>query len=327
MQHLDNKASEAFLNAIEECGMTYQLITPHVHRANIAEKAIQTFKYHFTAILSIVDDSFPVHLWDRLLSQAETTLNMLRAANAAPNVSVSAYMYTHGNHDFNAHPFAPLGCAVQLFETPEVRKSWDSHSVNDWYLGTSMEHYRNHKIYCKKTGAERILDTVWFKPAADHIVNAAASLTDALKGNLPAQVENSTSESLKKLADIFTKAAVKYSNKEAGLNARLPGVGSRTPGVQRTENTANREAQSPGVETASPGVPVSEGTRNRATRRGEVRTLVNEAILSAIEFSSVPVAARKLASRKFPLAMLCEIAGAVLDPKTGELMEYRHLMK
>jgi hypothetical protein len=40
MQHLDNQASEAYKAAIEECGMTYQLITPHVHRANIAEKAI-----------------------------------------------------------------------------------------------------------------------------------------------------------------------------------------------------------------------------------------------------------------------------------------------
>jgi hypothetical protein len=158
MQHLDNEASDAYKAAIEDCGMTYQLITPHVHRANIAEKAIQTFKYHFTAILSGVDDSFPVHLWDQLLPQAEATLNMLRAANAAPNVS--AYMYTHGNHDFNAHPFAPLGCAVQLFETPEVQKSWDPHSVNGWYIGTSMEHYRNHKVYCKKTSAERISDTV-----------------------------------------------------------------------------------------------------------------------------------------------------------------------
>eukprot|EP00956_Cyclotella_meneghiniana_P043249 scaffold260206_cov139-Cyclotella_meneghiniana.AAC.1 len=30
---------------------------------------------------------------------------------------------------------------------------------------------------------------------------------------------------------------------------------------------------------------------------------------------------------KFPMQMLCEIAGAVLDAKTGELMEYRHLLK
>ncbi|KAL7513842.1 hypothetical protein ACHAXN_012471 [Cyclotella atomus] len=36
MQHLDNKASQAYKEAIESCGMTYQLVTPHVHQANIA---------------------------------------------------------------------------------------------------------------------------------------------------------------------------------------------------------------------------------------------------------------------------------------------------
>ncbi|KAL7513843.1 hypothetical protein ACHAXN_012472 [Cyclotella atomus] len=52
-------------------------------------------------------------------------------------------MHAHGNHDFNAHPLAPMGCSLQLFKTPEVRKSWDAHSVNGWYLGTLFEHYRN----------------------------------------------------------------------------------------------------------------------------------------------------------------------------------------
>ena len=41
----------------------------------------------------------------------------------------------------------------------------------------------------------------------------------------------------------------------------------------------------------------------------------------------MPLVARRLASRRFPLQVLCEIAGAVLDSKTGELMEYRHLLK
>jgi hypothetical protein len=119
-----------------------------------------------------------MHLWDRLFPQAEQmTLNMLKPANATP--TVSAYMYAYGNHDFNVHPLAPLGCSVQLFETPEVRKLWGAHSVTGWYLGTAFEHYPNLKVYCKKTGAERIWDTVWFKhkyltnpslTAADHVV-------------------------------------------------------------------------------------------------------------------------------------------------------------
>ena len=35
----------------------------------------------------------------------------------------------------------------------------------------------------------------------------------------------------------------------------------------------------------------------------------------------------KLAQRKFPLALLCVFAGAVLDSATGEMLEYRHLIK
>ena len=75
---LDNECSAEFKAAIKTNKMTYQLVPPHDHRRNRAEKAIQTFKAHFIAILCGTDQSFPLHLWDRLLLQAEHTLNMLR---------------------------------------------------------------------------------------------------------------------------------------------------------------------------------------------------------------------------------------------------------
>ena len=37
--------------------------------------------------------------------------------------------------------------------------------------------------------------------------------------------------------------------------------------------------------------------------------------------------ARNLANRRFPLKALCEFAGAVLDADTGEMLEYRQLIK
>ena len=41
-----------------------------------------------------------------------------------------------------------------------------------------------------------------------------------------------------------------------------------------------------------------------------------------------PFTARQAASRKYPLQFLCDLAYAVLDDKTGDLLlEYRHLMK
>jgi hypothetical protein len=61
---------EAFFTANE---VEYQLVPYHCHRRNATERAIRSFEEHFVAGLSSVDPTFPLHLWDRLLPQAETT--------------------------------------------------------------------------------------------------------------------------------------------------------------------------------------------------------------------------------------------------------------
>jgi len=40
-----------------------------------------------------------------------------------------------------------------------------------------------------------------------------------------------------------------------------------------------------------------------------------------------PFSPQQAASRKYPLQFLCDLAYAVLDDETGDLLEYRHLMK
>ncbi len=40
-----------------------------------------------------------------------------------------------------------------------------------------------------------------------------------------------------------------------------------------------------------------------------------------------PFTAKQAASRKYPLQFLWDLAYAVLDNETGNLLEYRHLMK
>ena len=134
-QVLDNEISAAYRAEIQATGMTYQLVTPDDHCRNIAEKAIQTFKNHFVSILCGTDDNFPMKWWDRLLEQAEHQLNMLQPSRVVP--TISAYAYLYGNHDYNAQPFAPLACKVQMHEMPGTRKSWDAHTVTGWYVGVS----------------------------------------------------------------------------------------------------------------------------------------------------------------------------------------------
>jgi hypothetical protein len=76
----------------------YQLVPPHCHRLNAAERAILTFKENFVAGLSSVDPTFPLHLWDRLLSQAEITLNLLRTSRLHPQLPAAAHF--HGLVDY-----------------------------------------------------------------------------------------------------------------------------------------------------------------------------------------------------------------------------------
>jgi hypothetical protein len=78
LQTMDNEASAALKSYFTEQDMTYQLVPPHCHRRNAAERAIRNFQEHFVAGLASVDPDFPMHLWDRLLPQAEMSSNLLR---------------------------------------------------------------------------------------------------------------------------------------------------------------------------------------------------------------------------------------------------------
>jgi hypothetical protein len=62
LQTLDNEASTALTNFFTVNNIAYQLVPPHCHRRNAAERAIGTFKEHFVVGLSSVDPSFPMHL-------------------------------------------------------------------------------------------------------------------------------------------------------------------------------------------------------------------------------------------------------------------------
>ena len=65
---------------------------------------------------------------------------------------------------------------------------------------------------------------------------------------------------------------------------------------------------------------------NTRARRGATRSITQETILQCMEVSSASFNPKNLASRKFPLQFLCEMAGAVMDTN-GDLLQYRHLIK
>jgi hypothetical protein len=116
LQTMDNEASAEQKNYFTEKEMNYQLVPPHCHRTNAAEQAIRTFKEHLKSGLATVDKEFPIHLWDRLLPQAEITLNLLRASRLHPQLYAAAHY--HGLIDYNKTSFGPPGCKIIEHETP-----------------------------------------------------------------------------------------------------------------------------------------------------------------------------------------------------------------
>jgi hypothetical protein len=107
---MDNETSNNLLRAIQKKKVQIQLVPPHVHRRNAAERAIRTFKNHFIAGLCSVHPQFPMTLWADLLPQAAITLNLLRPCRINPRLS--AYNALEGIFDFNRTPLAPPGMKI-----------------------------------------------------------------------------------------------------------------------------------------------------------------------------------------------------------------------
>jgi hypothetical protein len=115
-------------------------------------------------VLSTVDPDFPMEAWDKLVPQAEMTLNLLRASRVNPAQSAWAALL-HGPYDFLRHPMAPAGTKVLVFETSADRATWDPHGVPGFYVGPAMAHYRCYDCYVPRTKRMRTIDTVSWHPA------------------------------------------------------------------------------------------------------------------------------------------------------------------
>jgi hypothetical protein len=160
LQTLDNEASAALKHFFTANDVEYKLVPSHCHRCNAAERAIQNFKEHFVTRLSSVDPTFPLHLWDRLLPQAEVTLNLLRTFILHPQLSAVAHF--HGLVDYNITSFAPPGCKIIAHEKPVKRCTWAPQGQHGYYLGPAMHHYRCQNVYISAMASERIVDTLEF---------------------------------------------------------------------------------------------------------------------------------------------------------------------
>ena len=98
--------------------------------------------------------------WDRLILQANITLNLLRSSRINPNLL--EYTYIFGIFNFNKTPLAPPGTKVVIHKKSKQRGLWAYHGVTGWYIGPSLDHYRCVKYHVLTPRADIDVDTVIF---------------------------------------------------------------------------------------------------------------------------------------------------------------------
>jgi hypothetical protein len=349
LQTLDNEASAALKNFFTANDVEYQLVSPHCHHRNAAERAIRTFKEHFVAGLSSVDPTFPLHLWDRLLPQAEITFNLLRTSRLHPQLSVTAHF--HGLVDYSKTYFAPQGCKIIAHEKLGKRRTWATHRQHGYSLGPEMHHCQCQNVYISSTASERIVDTLEFFPhnyqmpqlsSTDRLLMAAKYIIDALQNPHPElsfiRVRDGTISALTELARIF----------ELKLRQTPPPT---LPTVPPTVKLRKCLAESSNPILASP-MPPPRQTRSHTTIHA--RDITNAPLLPRVVTPMthnpspprVPTRSRNLSPCNLSQDDFCgmntshmaivlgnhhwsqqHLANAFIHPVTGKEMEYMALMK
>jgi hypothetical protein len=320
---LDNEASKAFLNAITTNGCKYQLVPPHVHRRNRAERAIRTFKDHFLTILARVAPPYPKDRWDLLLPQAELTLKLLRPSN---NPLLSTWESLFGTYNFDATPMGPAGCRVLIHNKAAIRRLWDNRCHDGFFIGPALHHYRCYRVLNTHSGAVTISDAVKFRhhylPSPE--LSPEDKLLHAVQAIQHTLARSSSATNDEQLTAIDTLRKILHSYKHTGHEQPLPGVPTlhpphQLPGVPKAVPI---QLPTPPPPLATEWVPVLQRHRNPLTQRT----------------ADEPIAQRTRARTQNAFAVLAtddedetsdtnNLACPVLDTTTGQQLEHRQLRR
>jgi len=271
------------------------------------------------------------------------TLNLLRQSNKTP--AISAYQHVNGNFDYNKMPLAPLGCAVEMHESTNRRKTWDPHSLSGWYLGTSTEHYRCHKIFCKKTRSERISDTVFFRhqyitqptiTSEDRIVKAIGDLSSALRqrSNLQGKEDMAVLQKMNSILNNAPAEPMEKGKKKKTVTFRDPIPEPRVGGRVGTLQQSPKTVLSPRVLIGAPKIikatidkPLHVETSAGPTTRSKYsQALADIVTRSRSRRSKPPLNMMELAQAIVDDNPTIEFANEVFDEDSGKLMKYRQLI-
>ena len=248
LHKLDNEISNDVLEFIASQQAKVQLTPADIHRTNIAERAVRTWKNHFTATRAGTPPSFRMSNWCKMCEQSDITLNMMRPCTTNP--LLSAFEAMEGTYSFDATPMAPVGTEMLMHLKPIRRGTWDYHAVKAWYFAPALQHYRVIKGVLE-SGAVRITDTWKFKhhtlrvphvSATDRIVKATKHLATAIAGEQP--------EAPDELAAIEDLRALILGGFTA--SPTIPPTNVPSPPIEMPSQESDIEPEIPSLETPVP---------------------------------------------------------------------------
>ena len=303
---LDNECSNALKEFFNAEAVAYQLTPAGIHRRNTAERSIRTAKNHLIAGLCTVNPKFPLYLWDKLLPQAELTLNMLRGSRLNPKLS--AWDQVCGVYEYNRTPIGPPGTRVLVHDKPHQRGTWAPHGDDAWYIGPAFDHYRCYTVWSWETRREKETDTLsWFPhnvrmptpSALDRIGTGIHDIANVLKNPTPGSplspLDTIQIAALNQLLEMLTAILPETANDDTESTDDLDTTtqSTNTPDAQRLRVPNN----SPGDPSNSP--TYADITKKRARKKPQPAppTHTNETPEPSTPATHVPSPATK------PLAM------------------------
>ena len=333
---LDNEASASYSKLIQKYGdAKIQFVPPNVHRRNIAERAIRTFKAHFIAGLCSTHKQFPLNLWDRLIPQAQMTLNMLRPSKANP--TISAYQQIFGKFDLNSTPIGPPGIKACIHLKTNQRQTFGPRALECWYIGPSMKHYRCMTFY-NPHGGERISDTAVLYPhnstrpqwtRMDAIIKATQDLTDAIITTKQVSPYHALLKqqqmALKHLADFFKLN--QQPDDEPHPILPKPATTHTQPRVQDIHQLPRVHLPPPPTPTEP--IPTSKPQIRRPHQLLPTKANKNTQNKKTIHMGNLiqKIYIKEKYDAKHTYDIPLNLCNTIIDPISGKSLELRHLIK
>ncbi len=116
---LDNECSENFKKCIQKNEMTHKLVPPNCHQRSMTKRAIQTFKNRFVAILSRVDDRFPLSPVVSPCTTSQIHRELIAAGQrCVKSIGVRSRARTAQLHEASVCPIGVLGDGTHQTQKP-----------------------------------------------------------------------------------------------------------------------------------------------------------------------------------------------------------------